>query len=496
MTKFRKLHSQHPVAIVIAAGLLVRLIAAVFSKGFSMFDDHFLVIESAQSWVEMGLVEGAIHAGHRIAYKFVHYGIFAALEALSIRDPQAKMYVVRVLHAIYSMGTVVFGYLLARELTDKKTAFSVAAVLSLFWLFPFMSVRNLIEFACTPMIMAGFFFLVRGQKQETPRLSFVAGLFFAVAILIRYQTGILAASIAVYLMLTRQSRTHFVPFSIGGASLLFATLGIIDWSFHGFPFASIYNNFVYNLESQGNYPGGYFAIYVLTILGVTIPPTSFLYGFGCLRTWRSAGIVFWPNVAFLFIHSLLHNRQERFILPVVPTFIVLGIIGTSSFLKHWQWGHSHKRFVRFLHNWFWVLNTILLLVVSTTYSKKARVEPLSYLSRKPDVQAVLLQRHNRNVSTPPTFYLGSNKPVYRAPKKQPLSQYLSSLSSQGAPLPNYVVLLEDRELRDRESMVAEALGAPISRIAVIKPTLIDALLHLMNPRHNVNLTSYIYRVAD
>ena len=32
-------------------GLVVRLIAAVFSQGYGMHDDHFLIIEASTSWV-------------------------------------------------------------------------------------------------------------------------------------------------------------------------------------------------------------------------------------------------------------------------------------------------------------------------------------------------------------------------------------------------------------------------------------------------------------
>ncbi|MFZ0389091.1 MAG: hypothetical protein WAN36_01425 [Calditrichia bacterium] len=38
---------RHPLIIILGLGLLVRLIAAIFSKGYGMSDDHFLVIQIA-----------------------------------------------------------------------------------------------------------------------------------------------------------------------------------------------------------------------------------------------------------------------------------------------------------------------------------------------------------------------------------------------------------------------------------------------------------------
>ena len=45
-------YRDHPLRTILFAGLFFRLLAVVFSQGYGMFDDHFLIIESAQSWVD------------------------------------------------------------------------------------------------------------------------------------------------------------------------------------------------------------------------------------------------------------------------------------------------------------------------------------------------------------------------------------------------------------------------------------------------------------
>jgi hypothetical protein len=37
---------------IMAAAMLLRLISVIWARGFGMHDDHFLVIEAAQSWVD------------------------------------------------------------------------------------------------------------------------------------------------------------------------------------------------------------------------------------------------------------------------------------------------------------------------------------------------------------------------------------------------------------------------------------------------------------
>ena len=45
-----RLHRLHPLFLPLMTGLLLRPIAATFSTGYLMHDDHFLVVEAGASW--------------------------------------------------------------------------------------------------------------------------------------------------------------------------------------------------------------------------------------------------------------------------------------------------------------------------------------------------------------------------------------------------------------------------------------------------------------
>lgn len=51
MEQFKKIDFSS-LKTILFAGLVIRLIAAVFSEGYGMHDDHYLVIEAAGSWVD------------------------------------------------------------------------------------------------------------------------------------------------------------------------------------------------------------------------------------------------------------------------------------------------------------------------------------------------------------------------------------------------------------------------------------------------------------
>ncbi|MCB0484019.1 MAG: hypothetical protein KDC37_05600, partial [Flavobacteriales bacterium] len=49
---FNSFSLKYPLPTVLLLALVPRLVAAIFSKGYGMHDDHFLVIEAAQSWLD------------------------------------------------------------------------------------------------------------------------------------------------------------------------------------------------------------------------------------------------------------------------------------------------------------------------------------------------------------------------------------------------------------------------------------------------------------
>ena len=49
---FSFLWREHPLGTIIILALVFRLIAAIFSQGYGMHDDHFIAIEEPWSWTE------------------------------------------------------------------------------------------------------------------------------------------------------------------------------------------------------------------------------------------------------------------------------------------------------------------------------------------------------------------------------------------------------------------------------------------------------------
>jgi hypothetical protein len=124
------------------------------------------------------------------------------------------------------------------------------------------------------------------------------------------------------------------------------------------------------------------------------------------------------------------------------------------------------------------------------------VETLSCLGKYPDLTAVLIDRNSKGVPRPPRFYTGKNIPHYVVAKGSTFSEEQKGLAASNAIPPNYLILLESRRLDERLAEFRQAFGCVPVFVRKIDPTPVDWLLHAMNPRHNVNQTSFIYRITD
>ena len=170
----RRYWDENPLAVILILGIFFRLLAVIFARGWGMIDDHFLVIESAQSWVDGSdyndWLPGSPHnqgpTGHSFFYPGLHYLLFSFFRSVHLEDPQIKMLIVRFLNASWSLLTIYFGYKITERLSDEKSARLVGLLLALFWFMPWISVRNLVEVTCIPFLILSVWFIISRESQQ------------------------------------------------------------------------------------------------------------------------------------------------------------------------------------------------------------------------------------------------------------------------------------------------------------------------------------------
>lgn len=397
--------------LIIFAAIIVRLIATIFSQGYGMHDDHFLVIEASASWVDgydynnwLPWTEGnaGIPEGHSFTYVGLNYIYFSIMKFLGVMNPKILMLVNRLIHAFASLAVVWYGMKITEKLSNRENAVKVGWILALLWILPFVSVRNLVEVAALPFLVYGVWLVLKKEKIGN---FILAGMFIGMAVSFRYQIGVFAMGIAAYYFFKWQFKLFFA-FSLGVVLLFILTQGLVDYFIWGYPFAELISYITYNMKEGSAYlPNQNYFMYFIVLIGSLFVPLGIILGIGFFKSYKRYAVLFIPTIAFILFHSLYPNRQERFILSVLPFFIILGVMG-YQLLKESNWKNKLWRTSMII---FWVFNVPFLLFSMTMYSKESRVEAMYHLyGNNIENERILLEGSaTQRTSMMPKFYAKS-----------------------------------------------------------------------------------------
>lgn len=268
------------------------------------------------------------------------------------------MLLVRIVHALFSMLTVIYGIKITEKLSNQRTAKIVGWLLAALWIIPFLSVRQLFEFTPIPLLMIGVWYVLKSEKGN--KYLLYAGLLMGLAASFRYQIGVFALGIAVVLFFQWKWKA-FIVFCSGVLLAFCLTQGVVDYMIWGYPFAEMIGYVTYNLHEGTQYlPNTNYFMYFYVLIGCLFIPLGLLIFAGFFKVKKEHLILFIPTLLFLVFHTWYPNRQERFILTILPIFIILGVIGFQSLKKQGfdskLWRVSWIVFLDFQYSFFTIHN--------------------------------------------------------------------------------------------------------------------------------------------
>ncbi|MEO8085925.1 MAG: glycosyltransferase family 39 protein [Bacteroidota bacterium] len=502
MKMIKKYWEEKPLTLILVLAIFFRLLAVIFAKGFGWHDDHFLVIEAAQSWVDgtdynswLPINGNTNPSGHSFFYPGIHFVILYILKWIGMTEPQSKMMVIRLLHALLSLIIVRAGFKITEKLSNLETARWTGLMLAIYWFMPFLSVRNLVEFVNVPLLIAASWIIIKNDGSGKARRSlFYAGLFLGMAMCVRFQSVIFVIGLGTVLLFQKKWMPLFL-ITIGCTLIFCLFQGVNDYLLWGRPFAEFRQYVQHNVDNANNYLTNTWYSYVLVVVGILLPPLSVFLFFGFLRTWKKHAILFFPTMLFLVFHSIFPNKQERFILSIVPFIIILGAIGWSDFVSYSAFWLKRKKLLRGLYGFSISINCIALPFVTVMYSKEARVESMVYLSHDEHIRSIAMEDTNHSrTRLAPLFYLKHWIPTYEITTEHPLAEFVKEhAGSDTTQYPDYILFFENIKLDQRVADLKQYYPQ-LHYMTTIDQGFIDDLLHRMNPLNNVNQTVYIYKV--
>jgi hypothetical protein len=498
ITWFKKHYT--PLQQLLIIGFIIRFVSVIFSKGFGWHDDHFLIIESSQSWADGFDYNDWLPAeghperspqGHSLFYIGIHYYIFKFLNLIGIIDPQIKMYVIRFLHALWSLLIIKYGYKITEQYATKKAAWYVGLFLALYWFMPFMSVRNLVEFVCVPLVLMAIYYLKK--EKALSRYFLVAGMCLGMAFSIRFQTVFVTTGIGIALLILRTSLKNILVLAFSFFAIILLSQGLVDYIIWKKPFAEFLSYVQYNIDNAGAYGSDNWHMYFDLIFGLLIPPLSFVLFAGYFYSWKKTPLLFWPVLLYLIFHTYFPNKQERFVMTILPLMVISGTIGMFMLYENYKEKINIKLF-RFCKIFVIVLNLLLLPILSTSYSKRHRVETMYYLYNKHDSNNFFVEDSNKedDFLMPPLFYYGKWISVCGITKTftpDSALAYYNKLDQKNKP--GYLIFWQAENIESRVDSVKKRFPN-LTYEATIEPSFIDKTLYFLNPL-NDNQTAFIYR---
>ena len=143
----------------------------------------------------------------------------------------------------------------------------------------------------------------------------------------------------------------------------------------------------------------------------------------------------------------------------------------------------------------WTLNTLLLLVLTFSYSKRSRVEAMWGLRNEAGIRALLIEDTvEGEAPMPPLFYLGQWD-VWVDSWTDPTADLQGRLA-QFPPerSPNVVLFIGKEQLPERLARLERVIG-PLDILFEAEPGLVDRVVHWLNPV-NRNETIVVARTRE
>ncbi|MCK4572926.1 MAG: glycosyltransferase family 39 protein [candidate division Zixibacteria bacterium] len=498
----KKFIDNHPLAAVMIAAGVFRLLAVVFSKGYMASDDHFQTVHVAYQWLQQGFfgADGYMTWKRDPAWEISRFPLYTVslfwsmklMYALGFEALDKIMYGVRLFHGLFSMLGVWAVYRIIELVTkSKKWAVAGGMVMAIHFVMPYLAVRNLIEMVGGTLWVLAVYYLYRYRDDKQTVWLVLAGIVTGLAWMVRFQ--LLLAFWVIPIILWIDDRRIRAALYYGLTLLgMFLIAGLVDWKLMGTFMGTTLNHIGQGFTERPPYATNIF-IYIGVILGYFIPPLSLIlfYLAGRKSFVADHKMITISSLAFVVIHSLLASRQERYMIPIVPVLAVVLILAMHRHYCENGFLFRKKRLFYPLLTFTISINTVLLLIFTFNYGHKGMVEPLVKVEQVSAETPKVLFFSPDKYRNFPYFYggfdqIGRNY-VFHWPDFDRAMQdtvggfydYYMLYPLDAADLGKYVDTLENRV-------------GPMREVFHVGPSLVDYILHLLNPKHNRTHEGWVY----
>ncbi|THH41311.1 glycosyltransferase family protein [Neolewinella litorea] len=375
----------------LAAAVLL-LLTANFSVGYHQADEHFQILEYAA--YKLGLADAQDlpwewHDRMRPALQpFLAYLAYLLVGWGDHANPFTVALLLRLLSAAFTLAVAFAVFRRYQTAFPPPLGWIFGLTVLFHWFAYYNGVRFSSENWSGLAAVAGFLsyplYLTRREATLTPdggRSALIAGMWFGLAFLIRYQIALLVVGFGLWLLVVHREKLRNLLLLVAGGLGTLAVCYPLSYWLYGEWSLPAWNYFAANLieGKAATYGTRPWYAYVELVFLRGIPPLSLLYlaGFGTFCYSYRRDPVAWMGLAFVVAHSLLARKDIRFLYPLTPLLPVYLVGALAAFLP-WVADRWHRKWWRVAASLMAIIN-ILLLIYVISRPAAAEIAPLKDL---------------------------------------------------------------------------------------------------------------------
>ena len=369
---------------VATAGALLYLLVALTNPGIVAVDDFRLMERflPAQRASPSEIIEGIGIRSPLVP--LLHVGITRTALALGVEHPLDQLRVDMVVVGLVSFAAMLWAALASFEPYDaaprERHRVVAAALLGFYFIAALFFTRPMVEAVSAPFLALSAGLGCRYWTRGTPGSLALAVAALAVAAMIRPQAGACAIVLVLLAAWSRRPRDLAILAATGLAAIVLT--GLPDLVLRGRFHESLRLYVAFNVEKSSKFGVGPWYVYTLLFAALTLPPVfiSRFRGF----PWRARYRPLLPTLLFFAVfvaaHSAVPHKEERFMIPAAPLFLVL-LTPLTTWLAERPEGRWRIRLLL-------ALNTPLLLLAIAHPIQSSTIGLARFLDAHPEFRAV------------------------------------------------------------------------------------------------------------
>lgn len=384
-------------------GIVVLVVASIFSTGYHHFDEHFQLLEFAG--LKLGLTTASNlpwEYHHQMRPALQPSIVYVVYKFLGIENPFHLTFFLRLLSGGLSFLSALLLYKVYRDKFEDVVLKKWFLLLSFtLWFVVYIGVRFSSENWSGIFFVLGFsaYFLF---QRRTLLSFFTLGILFGVSFLCRYQAAFLIFGFFSWLLFIQKERLGSLIAALLGLSAVALAGMLIDKWFYGEWTLTAWNYFTQNIVADkvsgfGVEPWWW---YILKSIEGGAPPISLLFvsAFFAVSIFKPKNPVIWSVMPFLLIHCMIGHKELRFLFPLCLFIPVITIQGIEIWQKQYNQNLSRNTYMNAFMKLVFVVNSALLLVV---------------MFKPADTQISLYQTLYNTCKAPMTLYYTGGNPYHR-----------------------------------------------------------------------------------